>query len=60
MERARADDRAELILSGSELLKKEAREEMARNREELDAWLSQPMGRQALGEQALLRELGAA
>jgi hypothetical protein len=33
---------------------------MSRNREELDAWLSAPIGKQAAAEAALLRELGGA
>lgn len=58
VERALADDRAELVLSAH--ASQEKREVMARNREELDAWLAAPMGRQAAGESALLRELGVA
>lgn len=39
-------------------VKEDVRDDLARNREELDAWLSQPIGKQLLAEQALMRELG--
>lgn len=57
-ERADAADRAELLLSPD--VKDEARRDLGRNREELDAWLAAPTGRQAAGEAALIRELGGA
>jgi hypothetical protein len=57
-ERADAADRAELALAPH--VKDEARADMSRNREELDAWLSAPIGKQAAAEAALLRELGGA
>ena len=57
-ERALEADRAELLLSAH--VKDDARKDMARNRDELDAWLLAPMGRQAAAEQALVKELGGA
>ena len=38
----------------------ESRKDMARNREELDAWLLSPMGDLAVAEQRLVQELGGA
>lgn len=55
-ERADADDRAEVSLAPH--VQDETRRKLGKNRAELDAWLAQPIGRLAAGEQALLRELG--
>lgn len=57
-ERAEAADRAELALAPH--VSDDARGDMARNREELDAALLRPIGRQAAAEAALMRELGGA
>lgn len=58
VERALAADHAELVLSAH--AKDEARKDMARNREELDAWLLSPMGDLAVAEKRLVQELGGA
>lgn len=57
-ERAVAVDLAELVLS-PHVADKE-RPNMARNRDELDVMLGQPIGKQAEAESALLRSLGGA
>lgn len=56
--RALDQDRAELGLSPH--VEDKARKDMARNREGLDDWLNEPVGKQAVGERALIRELGGA
>jgi hypothetical protein len=55
-EKAEADDRAELAMVAD--VDDKHRKDMCRNRAELDAMLSAPMGRTAEAEKALLRELG--
>lgn len=55
-ERAEADDRAELTLSPH--VNEKHVQDVARNRAELDVLLYQPIGKQAAGDAALLRELG--
>jgi hypothetical protein len=57
-ERADADDRAELARWA--YVTDADRPELCRNRDRLDEWLSEPTGLQAVGEAALLRELGGA
>jgi hypothetical protein len=57
-ERADAADNAEMAVWPH--VTDESRPDMSRNREELDAALSRPIGKQAAAEAALLRELGGA
>ena len=55
-ERADALDRTELLFSPH--VDEKYRDDMAHHREELDSWLSEPMGRQAEAERALIKALG--
>ena len=58
LERAREDDRAELVFSPH--ASEEHQASMAHNVDQLDEWLDPPDPRVARADEAILRELGVA